>query len=103
MCICRFTRNRSFLGLIIGLPYLHSSRSELVELHPQSKASATAQSKLIRVCIKVLNKPPPQPLIQAVAAEVCYLSTQKIILLFYKLNRLCNNTIVVAYHISTST
>jgi cation diffusion facilitator family transporter len=43
----RLTRNRSFLGVMLGLPYLHSL------WHPQSKASATTQSALFNVCIKI--------------------------------------------------
>jgi hypothetical protein len=35
----------SFLGVMIGLPYLHSL------WHPQSKAGTTTQSKLFKVFI----------------------------------------------------
>ncbi len=37
----------SFLGVIIGLPYLHSLR------HPQSKAGAATQSKQLKVFVKL--------------------------------------------------
>ncbi len=37
----------SFLGVMRGLPYLHSSRSELVELHPQSTVSAASPKSTV--------------------------------------------------------
>jgi putative aminopeptidase FrvX len=42
------TRNRSFLGVIIGLPYLHGL------WHPQSKASANTQAQRFNVLYQIL-------------------------------------------------